>query len=139
MAKYPLSKTKFKVEIAGLEDLGGWVKVRGITFGVQTTPIFSQHTQNPTYLPGKRKAGPITLVRMFDEDQKLAEWASKGAEEPRNGSVIFLDYTGQETRRFNFEGAYVSGYDLSEFDARDESEGTAEETIILTVENIRPG
>lgn len=136
--RFPLSKTKYVVEIAGMEDLVGWVKVVGIKFGILVTPIYAQHTQNPTYLPGKRHAGPLTLVRMLDDNPKLAEWADKGPEDPRNGSVILIDHTGTEKRRFNFEGGYVIDYSLSTFDANDLSEGTATETVVLAVENIRP-
>jgi phage tail-like protein len=137
--KYPLTRTKFQVEISGLEPLPGWVRVSGIRFGTQTSPVFAQHTQTPSHLPGKKFSGPLTLVRMFDARTDLAEWAARGAEDPRNGSVIFLDYTGEESRRFNFEGAYVSEYLVSECDATDQSEGHLEETIVLVVEVVRPG
>ena len=138
-SKYPLSKTKFRVEIQDLPELGGWVKASGLKYGMQTTLIYDQHSGLPRNFPGKRMAGPVRLERMFDSNDSLAKWASDGAKRPLNGSVIVLDYTGEEARRFNWSGGYVTTYELDPFDASTDSEGAAREIIEITVEDIFPG
>jgi hypothetical protein len=138
-SRYPLSKTKFKVEIQGMPELSGWLKVSGVKFGMQTSLIYDEHSGLPRNFPGKKMAGPIRLERMFDANDALAKWANEGARRPLNGSVIFLDYTGEEGRRFNWSGGYITLYELDSFDASPESEGTAKEIIEITVEDIFPG
>lgn len=137
--RYPLSRTRFRVEIDGLGELDGWVAVKGLTFGSRTSEMYGQHTQNAKHLPGKRVAGPITLVRHFDQNTQLADWAREGPRKPLNGSVIFLNYVGEESRRFNWSAGWVSNYDPGEFDATPESEGPALERVVITVEDIFPG
>ena len=137
--QYPLSKTKFRVEIDGLPELGGWIRVSGLSKRVNNSKHYATHTNTPTHLPGKVVCGPIRLERTFDQDDSLAKWAFDGAKRPLNGSVIFLDYTGEEARRFNWSNGWVSEYDPGEFDALPDSEGPAIEVIEITVEDIFPG
>lgn len=135
-AKYPLSKTKFRVEVEGLDELSGWRKVEGLRSGTSVTAVYDETTGLPKHLPGKRFAGPIRLERMYDGDNSLAKWGREGARQPRNGSVIFFDYTGEEATRFNWSHGWVSLHELGPFLADPEAEGPQLEIVEITVENI---
>jgi hypothetical protein len=134
--KYPLNRTKFRVEIADLDGLTGWRKVEGLRTGTRSDPVYDETTGLPRHLPGKKFAGPIRLERMFDGDAKLAGWARAGATEPHNGSVVFLDYTGEEKLRFNWSNGWVSLYELGPFVADADADGPQLEIIEITVEDI---
>jgi hypothetical protein len=134
--KYPLSRTKFRVEIERFEELSGWRKVEGIRVVTPSTPVYDETTGLPRHLPGKRSAGPIRLERMFDGDGSLSDWAKDGAKDLRNGSVIFLDYTGEEAIRYNWSGGWVSMHEVGPFIADAEVEGPQMEIVEITVEDI---
>jgi hypothetical protein len=137
--RYPLNRAKFRVEIEGREELTGWRRVDGLRMATASTPVRDEATGLPRHLPGLRTAGPIRLERLFDGDPFLAEWYGEHGTRPLNGSVVFLDYSGEEKLRYNWSGGWCSLYELGPFVADVDGDGPQVEVVEITVEDIFVG
>lgn len=138
-ATYPISRSAFRVEIQGLEDLGGWVGVPKIHSESNTQPYYDSHSDRPRHAPGKKQEIVITLQRYFDADTALLNWHEKGSTEQRNGSIIYFDHNKKEVRRINWSAGYVRAWTTTGFDVSPEAEGPARETVVIVAENLFGG
>jgi hypothetical protein len=138
-ATYPISRSFFKVEIDGYNNLSGWVGVPQILSRTQTQEYFDDHSGRPRHLPGKKQGVVIKLERHFDSDPTLMKWHEKGSTEQRNGSIIYFDHNKKEVRRINWSAGYISSWSTTPFDVSPESEGPARERVEIVAENLFAG
>ena len=93
-------------------------------------------------MPGRPKAGEITLVRPKDRDDTFEKWMTSArgglmSDARKNGSIIEFDYTAGEAKRWNFERAWPKSYEISDMKA-----GTTEprtETLVIVIEDLKVG
>jgi phage tail-like protein len=88
-------------------------------------------------LPGKATYPDITLKWGVTDSRELYDWhalALIGQVQPRNGSVILLDDTGNEKVRWNFFRAWPSKYDGPDFNAK--GNDLAIDTLTLSCERL---
>ncbi len=87
-------------------------------------------------LPGLVKHSNITLKWGMSDDTELWEWrkrAMDGKVQRKNGSIILLDTSGTEVRRWNFREAWPSKWTGPSFNA------TGNEVAIETLEIVHEG
>lgn len=92
-------------------------------------------------LPGRWKAGEITLTRGLTSDNSFEDWIKnsqlgKMADARKNGAVIVYDYEGAEIQRYTVTNAWAKSLELGTLKAGDTSVVT--EKLVLTYETIAP-
>ena len=91
-------------------------------------------------LPGLNTYSNITLTRGITTDTELWDWrvqAESGNIQRKNGSIILLDDTGTEQKRWNFTDAWPIRWSGPSFNATDSS--VAVESIELVHEGVTAG
>jgi phage tail-like protein len=102
----PYKSFNFLVEIdgvanAGFQDCGGLDSTHA--------PIDYREGSDPDHvrkLRGMASFSPISLKRGITDSRDLYDWYLSG--QPRNGSIVLLDESGQEKIRWNFRLAWPS-------------------------------
>jgi len=133
----PFDNFNFKVEIDGI--------VRAAfqqCTGFDSTIDVIEHREggeNTTArkLPGLTKYSNISLKWGMTDDMELYQWhrdAVLGQVQRRNGSIILLDRSGNETARWNFFNAWPTKYDGPDLNA--EGNDVAIETLELAHEGV---
>ena len=93
-------------------------------------------------LPGRQKAGEVTLTRGLTADNSFEKWVEnarfgKMGEARKNGAVIVFDYEGNPIKRYNMTNAWPKSLEIGSMKAGDQSVLTEKLTITyeeLTVE-----
>src|SRR5262245_7964056 len=135
-ASKQVSSTHFRVEISGMEDLGRWVRIGRVRLRRETATVYDSGTESPLTITGRELEKRLELERIFDADPRLQKWYSAGEEEKRNGSIIYVDYKGQEVRRENWSEGYVADYDRDEFSVDVDNNKPAKERVYLVVRDF---
>jgi phage tail-like protein len=85
-------------------------------------------------LPGRPKAGEVTLTRGLTDDKSFREWIKKahmgdmpGAR--KGGSVILYDYKGEESLRYKLTNCWAKSLEIGNLKAGDTSVLTEKLTI----------
>ena|SRR6266498_3585665 len=85
-------------------------------------------------LPGRPKAGEITITRGLTEDKSLQDWMMKshlgdmvGAR--KGGSIIVFDFMGTELKRYKLTAAWPKSLEIGTMKAGDTSVLTEKLTI----------
>ena len=87
-------------------------------------------------LPGMTKYSNITLKWGITDDAQLWDWRKKvidGKCEPKNGSIILMNESGEEKLRWNFTHAWPTKWTGPSFNA------TGNEVAIETLEIVHEG
>ena len=135
----PYRAHSFRLEIDGIER-GGFRECSGLESA--NAPIdYREGDDAPTLqrIPGLASYTPITLRWGSSDDTDLFDWRNDVAEgrvERRNGSVVLLDETGNERRRWNFVSAWPSRWTGPSFNATGNE--VAIEALEITHEGIAP-
>jgi phage tail-like protein len=92
-------------------------------------------------LPGRWKAGEVTLTRGLTGDNSFEDWIKnsqlgKMADARKNGAVIVYDYEGSEIQRYTVTNAWAKSLEIGTLKAGDTSVLT--EKLTLTFEEIKP-
>ena len=92
-------------------------------------------------LPGRWKAGEVTLTRGLTSDNSFEKWVKdsqfgKMANVRKGGSIIVFDYEGQPVKRYNLTNAWPKSLEISSLKAGDTSVLT--EKLVLTYEKLEP-
>lgn len=92
-------------------------------------------------LPGRWKAGEVTLTRGLTGDNSFEKWVKdsqfgKMANVRKGGSIIVFDYEGQPVKRYNLTNAWPKSLEISSLKAGDTSVLT--EKLVLTYEKLEP-
>lgn len=90
-------------------------------------------------LPGRPKAGEVTLTRGLSGNTSFADWAKsaqfgKMADARKGGSIIVFDYEGKEIKRYNLTNAWPKSLEIGSLKAGDTSVLT--EKLVVTYEKM---
>jgi phage tail-like protein len=133
----PYRSYNFKVEI-GSSIQAGFQECSGLD--VSTDPIDYREGTDPNHsrkLPGLSKYINITLKRGITDSEELWKWRQtviQGKPQRMNGSIILLDDTGAEKRRWNFRNGWPSKWTGPSFNSTGNS--VAVETLEITHEEL---
>ena len=92
-------------------------------------------------LPGRPKAGEVTLTRGLTGDANFQDWIKKSlfgdmAGARKGGAVIVYDYEGQAIKHYKMTNAWPKSLELGTLKAGDTSVVT--EKLVLTYEELQP-
>src|SRR5215467_9811531 len=90
-------------------------------------------------LPGRPKAGEVTLTRGLTADQSFEKWAKAShsgvmATARKGGAIIVYDYEGNAIKRYKLTNAWVKSLEIGSMKAGDTSVLT--EKIVVTYEQM---
>jgi phage tail-like protein len=92
-------------------------------------------------LPGRWKAGEVTLTRGLTADDSFEKWikdSQLGSTEGRkNGAIIVFDFEGREIKRYTITNAWPKSLEIGTLKAGDTSVLT--EKLVLTYERVEFG
>ena len=90
-------------------------------------------------LPGRWKAGEVTLTRGLTEDNSFEKWVKdsqfgKMADVRKGGAICVYDYEGQAIKRYKLTNAWPKSLEIGSLKAGDTSVLT--EKLVLTYERL---
>ncbi len=90
-------------------------------------------------LPGRPKAGEVTLTRGLTADQSFSQWVEKSrlgnmSDARKGGAIIVYDYMGAPVKRYKLTNAWPKSMEIGSMKAGDTSVLT--EKLTLTYEEI---
>ena|SRR5947209_594070 len=90
-------------------------------------------------LPGRAKAGEVTLVRGLTSDNSFEKWVKdahfgKMSDARKGGAIIVYDYEGNALKRYKMTNAWPKSLEISSLKAGDTSVLT--EKIVITYEQM---
>lgn len=130
----------------GLEFDGVMIKqiseVSGLKFDQDVIEL-KQNTHDGKYvikkLPGRPKAGEVTLTRGLTDDRSFSDWIQKShfgkmADARKGGAIIVFDFEGQAIKRYKLANAWPKTLELGALKAGDTNVLT--EKLTVTYEQI---
>lgn len=92
-------------------------------------------------LPGRPKAGEVTLTRGLTGDNSFEKWTKaahfgKMNDARKNGTIIIYDFEGEALKRYNLTNAWPKSLELSTMKAGDTNLLT--EKLVVTYEALAP-
>ena len=107
--KDPYANFKFLVEITGMV-VAGFSEVSGLQAEIETEEYREGGVNHFVHkLPKVTRYPNLTLKKGITDSDSLYKWyrdASAGSVERKQVSILLLDYSGNEVRRWNFSEAY---------------------------------
>jgi phage tail-like protein len=93
-------------------------------------------------LPGRQKAGEITLTRGLTTDNSFEKWVEasrfgKMGDARKGGAIIVFDYEGTAIKRYELENAWPKSLEIGTMKAGDTSVLT--EKLVVTYEGMKVG
>ena len=90
-------------------------------------------------LPGRPKAGEVTLTRGLTQDNSFEKWVQaaqfgKMADARKGGAIIVYDYEGAAIKRYKLTNAWPKSLEIGSLKAGDTS--YLSEKLVLTCESI---
>jgi phage tail-like protein len=90
-------------------------------------------------LPGRPKAGEVTLTRGLTDDSSFEKWVKdahfgKMADARKGGAIIVYDYEGNALKRYKLTNAWPKSLEISSLKAGDTSILT--EKLVVTYEQM---
>ncbi|MGH3902196.1 MAG: phage tail protein [Pseudonocardiaceae bacterium] len=132
----------------GLEMDGVVIKqiqeVSGLKFEQDVIEL-KQNTADGKYiikkLPGRPKAGELTLTRGLTEDTSFEKWVKdsrfgKMNDARKGGAIIVYDYEGSAIKRYKLANAWPKSLEIGSLKAGDTSVLT--EKLVITYESLDP-
>lgn len=117
-------------------------EVSGLGLGQDVIEL-KQNTSDGKYLvrklPGRPKAGEVTVTRAVTDDNSFENWIAQSrsgdpAAARKNGAVIIYDLTGRVVRRYELTGMLPKSFEVGP--ARAGDTGVLTEKLIVTYENL---
>lgn len=135
----PILNFNFRVEIDGITR-AGFHEVTGLDSTIDVVEYREGGLLSPIKLPGLTKHANLVLKWGATTDTSLFDWHiqnSTGTVTRKNGSVVLLDASGIEQRRWNFMNAWPAKWVGSNFTA----DGNAVwfESVELAYETLTEG
>jgi phage tail-like protein len=135
-----LTVSSYEVEIDNVK-LGTFTDVRGIGLDIQDLVGTTHEGRQTKNTPGICNARDLTMVRSFRADKSLYNWLmevrTQGDKNKRTGSVQLKDAEGKQVARFDFDGAWIKSWGGPELSKRPHGNATLEETVVLSVHDIK--
>ncbi len=131
----------FGIEIDGLV-IKQITEVTGLKMEQDVIEL-KQNTSDGKYmikkLPGRPKAGEVTLTRGLTDDQSFEKWAAAShagnmGDARKGGAIIVYDYEGNALKRYKLTNAWVKSLEIGSLKAGDTSVLT--EKIVVTYESM---
>lgn len=135
----PLLSFCFKVQIEGLDDGIGFQKVGGISREIEVIEYFESMYEHAHKLPGRESFGEVTFERGMFKNAAMYnkyEQVFKQNNMRSTVTVLILDRLGKPRRKFVFNEAWFSKYELADLDAT--SSDVLIETLTLVFEDMLP-
>lgn len=119
------------IQIKEIQEIGG-VKME------QDVVELKHNTKDGKYvnkkMPGRPKAGEVTLTRGLTSDKSLSDWIKKSLKGDmpaarKGGSVIVYDYMGVEIKRYKLHNCWAKSLEIGTLKAGDTSVLTEKVTI----------
>ncbi len=90
-------------------------------------------------LPGRWKAGEVTLTRGLTQDQSFEKWVKdsqfgKMTDSRKGGAIVVYDYEGSAIKRYTLTNAWPKSLEISSLKAGDTSVLT--EKLVITYERM---
>ena len=90
-------------------------------------------------LPGRWKAGEVTLTRALSGDSSFDDWIKdsqfgKMADVRKGGAIVVYDYEGQAVKRYKLTNAWPKSLEIGSLKAGDTSVLT--EKLVITYERL---
>lgn len=130
----------------GLEFDGVMIKqiseVSGLKFEQDVIEL-KQNTNDGKYivkkLPGRPKAGEVTLTRGLTDDKNFQDWVQKSrfgkmGDARKGGAIMVFDFEGQAIKRYKLKNAWPKSLEIGSLKAGDTSVLT--EKITITYEEL---
>ncbi len=117
-------------------------QVSGLGLGEDVIEL-KQNTADGKYvvrkLPGRPKAGEVTLTRAVSDDNSFENWIAQSrsgdpAAARKNGAVIVYARTGEVVRRYGLTGMWPKSFEVGPLQAGDH--GVLTEKLVVTFENL---
>jgi phage tail-like protein len=132
-----LAAHNFALQIDGvtveyLAEVGGLTYEQDV---IEYQQVSAQGKAITKKMPGAKKAGECTVTRGMTQSTAFSEWINSSMEGDmgsarKNASIIFQDYQGEETKRYNMTNAWCSKVESSGVKAGDASPMTEVVTIV---------
>jgi len=129
----------FKVEIDGIAE-AHFTDVTGLELRREVV-VYHEGGENARVLkfPGHAVQSDITLVKGYVDSNSLFKWLSDSIEqnesqERKSGSIILLDETGVEIKRWNFQRAFPVSWKVPKLNS--EKSTTLIESLTLAHEGL---
>ena len=95
-------------------------------------------------LPGRRKAGEVTLTRGLTSDNSFEKWVEsshfgKMGDARKNGAIIVFDYEGNAIKRYTMTAAWPKTLEIGSMKAGDTSVLTEKLTITYEELSVEAG
>jgi phage tail-like protein len=93
-------------------------------------------------LPGRPKAGEVTLTRGLTEDNSFERWikdtrsSEMNNNARKNGAIVVYDYEGNAIKRYRLTNAWPKSLEIGTMKAGDAS--VLGETLVITYEALDP-
>jgi phage tail-like protein len=93
-------------------------------------------------LPGRWKAGEVTLTRGLTDDTSFEQWIKdsqfgKMSDSRKGGAIVVYDYEGNALKRYTLTNAWPKSLEISSLKAGDTSVLT--EKLVITYERMEIG
>ena len=124
------------IQIASIQEVSG-LKME------QDVIELKQNTNDGKYvikkLPGRPKAGEVTLTRGLTEDNSFEKWVQaahfgKMGDARKGGAIIVFDYEGNPIKRYKLTNAWPKSLEIGSLKAGDTSVLT--EKLVITYEQM---
>lgn len=134
--KDPFRGFNFRLEIDGVVG-AAFHEASGLDVSSGATEQVVGTMHSPHKISGVYKVGDVTLKRGIVSDPNLWNWynsVTQGKTEPKNGSIILTDETGEEKLRWNFVNGWPSKWSGPSLNAP--ANDVAIETLVITHEGL---
>jgi phage tail-like protein len=126
------------VVIHAIQEVGGLKMEREVIEMEENTPDGNDIISK---LPGRPKAGELTLTRTLTSDSSFEKWfkaadVGKPSDARKGGAIIVYDYEGQALKRYKLTNAWPKSLELSTFKAGDTN--LLAEKLTITYEALEP-
>ena len=134
----------FGLEIDGIQ-IKAITEVSGLKMEQDVIEL-KENGPNGTYvikkLPGRWKAGEVTLTRGLTDDTSFEGWVKdsqfgKMSDSRKGGAIVVYDYEGNALKRYTLTNAWPKSLEISSLKAGDTSVLT--EKLVVTYERMEIG
>jgi phage tail-like protein len=134
----------FGIEIDGVQ-IKHIQEVTGLKMEQDVIELKQNVAPDGTYslkkLPGRFKAGEVTLTRGLTDDASFDQWIKDSrfgqmGKARKGGHVTVFDYEGKPVKRYNLTNCWPKSLELSTLKAGDTSVLT--EKLVVTYESLEP-